>query len=190
MATDSNWNAQPVRSGQSSTPPVLESPIVRFWILMMSCFCLLGAFVFAGVMVHTFRKMRESERWPTVKGTVTDVRIEEEGFNRFRTEVSYDYVVAGELFMGDRIKHAKVVHNDRESALKYLDGLAKGQTVDVHYDPATPRESVLRTGISTNELGWVIVSPLMIGIGIAGLVTLRRTKEGPTKRVPLPSPFE
>ena len=99
--------------------------------------------------------------WPTVEGALTSVGLEKirkaasnigHGNNPkvtfYKPRISYSYEVQGARFIGNRVQFGmpkrESVKLRGEQAIR---GFSVGQTVRVHYDPRTPKESVLETGV-------------------------------------------
>jgi len=121
----------------------------------------LGVLFFAQAFT---RMVRQATRWPVVRGTVLDSGTQEvaavinDGYRtHYRSLVLYRYTVSGREYQGDRIAIGVVISSTlpwlvRQRSAKYRPGM----TVDVHYNPAGPGESVLNANSKWHYLPWCI----------------------------------
>jgi hypothetical protein len=103
-------------------------------------------------------------RRPTVDGTVTaaDVQARWTGHGTDHVpHVAYRYVVAGVTYTCTRFWWIEHCYDDEQAARKALRGLTVGNGVRVRYDPANPRDAVVRVQ-SGRVLSIIIWWPLQI----------------------------
>jgi Protein of unknown function (DUF3592) len=122
--------------------------------------------VFAGAV-------RRACAWPVTQGRITAADVEgyrarhdsESGHRRsrilFKPGVTYTYEVDGRRYAGDRLTMGATVSASfpgfaRRIAARY----PVGGTVDVHYNPLDPGESVLRPRSVLHHLLWMIAAAL------------------------------
>jgi len=113
--------------------------------------------------------------WPTVEGKITasgidtpeNTRRGERSSETCVVRIGYAYEVDGYRFTGDRVTFGSV---DRSSSAYALDTRLRylmGATVEVHYNPDSPSDSVLDT--STTLWSWLM---LFIGVGMVFVLVL------------------
>jgi hypothetical protein len=103
--------------------------------------------IMAGRM--SIRRAADSEKWPVVQGVVLETSVaavREEGRQRFRPSVRYNYEVDGKRYEGSRLQWASEGFRKFTRARRLLDRYRTGNTVKVHYDPSRPATAVLLTG--------------------------------------------
>jgi hypothetical protein len=134
------------------------------------------AMVLVGLQ-HAARE-RASPGWPTTGGVVQSSSIEERrgrgGPTYYYPIVSYRYEVGGITFTGHQISYSPTSYSDPQSAQADANRYPEGSTVQVHYSPGEPWESVLEPGPA--EYPWIlpVVGGLLVVIGAAGLIQLWR----------------
>jgi hypothetical protein len=118
-----------------------------------------------------FQKMvRDACKWPTTRGKIIATEVEEyvprfdgDTDNRrprtmYKPSVLYTYEVNGRQYQGDRVTMGTKVSATlpivaRRLAARY----PVGAEVDVHYNPKSPGESVLKPRSVTHWLLWIVV---------------------------------
>ena len=91
--------------------------------------------------------------WPTVDGVITRGEVEETSSRRsvsYKARVWYDYQVDGVDHQGDRIRRVEMARS-YDGALNRLRDFPVGSTVQVHYNPSRPSESLLEVGVSNES---------------------------------------
>ncbi|MHC5540007.1 DUF3592 domain-containing protein [Singulisphaera rosea] len=152
------------------------SPLVRFGRTLGAIIIIAAAPVSGYFLGQAFLTARASVNWPTVPGVLTQAKVRDPGIGGFHADVVYIYTVAGRQFAGTRIRASDGEHKQREGAEQALRGLAPGQQVTVHYDPADPGRSLLQTGAGFQEYAQLFVPVGMLSYGIYLLVSLRRSR--------------
>lgn len=148
----------------SSVPNVAEAPFVTACV---------GFALVSALFIYAFQQAgARAPVWPTVQG-----RIETSGIREYhasdsnehsqvrtfyRADVTYCYDVAGVRYTGDKVSSVGTsgAASDaaaRRSAAKY----PAGQTVEVHYNPDNPAESVLEPRIRLLWLLWMIPAAML-----------------------------
>lgn len=152
-----------------------ESPIVRFGIWMGALLMLISAPVSGYFLLQIFLKAKASQTWPSVPGVITKAEVADK-FGRFQADVSYTYTVDGRNLVGSRIRASDGEFNVRDGAVQALQGLAKGQQVNVYYDPSNPGYSLIQPGAGFQEYALLVVPFVMVGIGLTLIYRLRKTR--------------
>jgi hypothetical protein len=114
--------------------------------------------IFAPRLWHEFQDSRHSRSWPSVEGSLDEVRIKEvEQTERFkdgssRTNYSYQlvarysYRVGGVSYGGSRIKVGGKNYGTEQKALDAMREYQRTKEISVYYDPSNPSSSVLEPG--------------------------------------------
>ena len=107
-----------------------------------------AAYSFA-LMQGEIEQARLSRDWPAAAGTLDAINVEKRyvyrvGY-RYIVTVNYSYVVAGRRYTGDRLAFAPRLLAEGDELNRVTDKYKVNQPVTVHYNPATPEESVLET---------------------------------------------
>lgn len=137
---------------------------------------LTGFGLVATLFASAFQKMvRDAARWPTVKGTIIANDVESfrqlsadsDGIGRQRTfykpSILYRYIVNGHEFQGDRVTMGVVISATLPGVANRLARrYPVGTEVDVHYNPTSPGESVLRPRSMTHYLLWIVVIGIFV----------------------------
>lgn len=141
----------------------------------------------------------EAERtgkWPTTTGTVTesysrlfeDYDVQAGSSHWFEPVVSYEYTVAGTRYSSSGVYQKEVMYFLESDLDRLLSRFRVGATVDVHYSPGDPSQSVLIPGHAPSfrtyllpALAFNILVPLAVALAIwviGGLVCLARCALG------------
>ena len=119
------------------------------------------------------RVVRQACAWPVVRGRIAAAEVEayrdrhevdsvsRRARIRYKPGVTYTYEVNGRRYSGDRLTIGVIVSASfpglaRRTAAKY----PVGSEVDVHYNPRSPGESVLRPRSVLHHLLWVVAAAL------------------------------
>jgi hypothetical protein len=131
-----------------------------------------AAMIIAGLYLSTFgRKTRGFTRTP---GRVLVSHVDEipapaeEGGPRFRSVIRYTYEARGRTYESEHVSvgsSAGAASSDPEEARRWVERYPAGSDVDVWFDPADPRRSVLVRGVSTPQ----VVAAVAIGLALIGL---------------------
>ena len=119
----------------------------------------LGLFLFG---FFQYWKVRRSQSWPSVPGTVTGTSIrrdesrDEDGIDvTYVPVVEYQFAVGETWFRGNRLRFDDRGYGSRKKAQEALAGFPVGTPVAVFYNPHKPSQCVLerkQTG------GWVVMA--------------------------------
>ena len=89
--------------------------------------------------------------WEPVDGIVTNSYVssssDSEGGTTYCLHVSYEYVVDGISYDGDRVSYSSE-HSCNSWSQNADDDYPEGEEITVYYDPSNPSESVLEPGLS------------------------------------------
>ena len=132
---------------------------------------MLGAWVVA-MLVRSLRLGRASLQWPHTQGTVTNSLVKRElsgpgGGYSYVPLITYTYEVDGAAYEGNTFTY-RGINAKKKIATKIVEGLPKGQLVDVYYDPSEPSRAVLLPGASTSS--YVIGFAIAVFIAVVGLL--------------------
>ena len=153
------------------------SPIVRFGFGLAAFFFVIGGPLSGYFLTKIFLEARASANWPSVAGTLTKAEVRDTGVGRYCADVAYLYRVGANEFTGSRIRASDGEYNFRDGAVQALGALKVGQIVPVYYNPAEPRQSVLRPGAGFQEYILLLVPIVMFAIGIWAYRLLWRTRQ-------------
>jgi Protein of unknown function (DUF3592) len=165
------------------------SPIIRLrWIIVAIAFTV-AAPVSGFFLTRIFLEARASAHWPAVPGVVTHAEVVPIGEikRKYRTEVSYQYAVAGVDRQGSRIRTSDGEWDSLDAARSALGTLATDARVMVYYDPADPSRSVLEAGVGFQETALLIVPIFMLAIGVFAWWLLIRDLSRRNGPPPLPA---
>ena len=148
-------------------------------------FPLLAGGVFAvlgiGLLIFGWRERKEAkatEAWPTVNGTITSSRLDQntrterrEGRTYTHTSyapvVEYTYEVGGKTYQGNHISPGAAMSYDLGTAQNIVNRYQPASAATVHYDPTNPMQAVLETQTKGGNL-FVIVGGVFAVLGVVG----------------------
>lgn len=123
--------------------------------------------VFFLIFSSTLKSNKISQSWPRTPGIITTSHVEKrkvarmggrhglQHLVRYIPFIKYSYTVNGINYEGERIGYG-INQSAFESAPKrWVKRFPKQSIVQVHYDPATPQESVLVTGTINDIAGFI-----------------------------------
>ena len=124
-------------------------------------------------------KLRQSERWGQVTGTITESQVQVdptiEGPPCHWCDVAYEYVVNNRSYLGKRIEfgqHAFILVKKAEKHLRSHYPL--NARIPVYYDPQNPAEAVLVRHVYHGTLWfWIGIASLVFGV-VGGIVSIVR----------------
>jgi hypothetical protein len=143
---------------------------------------LLAPIVLAGVWLLAYgmrqrRRAEESNRWSTTKGRVLSSDVRRHAYKSkygknvwYTPEIEYEYSVSGTSFNSRRITFGSASFNTEQGAESFLQQLVGGDAIQVHYDPANPKNAVLVAGQAPHSLAFtfagaaLMVFPLLLAI--------------------------
>lgn len=146
-------------------------------ILIIAVLILIGAiFMYKALKVRVTSKF--AKQWPITKGSVTSCEVKEDVLrsstgnivNVYYIEISYDYLVNGNPYTGNRITFGSP-HYDYQSASLINERFAVGKEIDVYYDQNNPAESVL-VPYSKHAMRSMVPGIFFLAVGIVSLVIL------------------
>ncbi len=126
------------------------------------------ALIGAGLLAYGFyqrSKVRASQSWPQVMGTITKAEIlldrgpDSSGYS---IVVLYDYTVDGVRHTGKRIGFSQRSTSRKKRAQERLDRYPVNSTVPVFFDPANPTDAVLVREYPDATLLTVLGSGLLV----------------------------
>jgi hypothetical protein len=147
-------------------------------VLLSLCFMAAGI----ALAVWGFRNLataRESNSWPTVRGTITASRVvrnvehytDSDHHRRTRVvyhpQVRYRYAVDGQTFSGSRVTMGDYSSSSKRRARKICVHYPAGSSCKVFYDPDQPESAVLKAGMSFGTILPPVMGVLFALIGVA-----------------------
>ena len=153
---------------------------------MGSTYAIVGVvFVFTGLIFFIVGlinqgKVKKAQAWPVASGTVVSTEIKQHkstqktGRSGYRTTttyepvVNYSYTVGGQPYSGKRLNYGGF-QGAELAAQNKIGQYPQGSTVQVHYDPGKPQNSVLEVSADAGKVYW-IVGIIFLVIGIAGFL--------------------
>ena len=120
------------------------------------------------------RKLDSRPDWPTVQGTVLSLETSESlihrvGEDTLKVSVTFEYAVGGQNYSGEQQWDegcGEVVGECRRARERYRLQYLEGAPVPVYYNPADPRDAVVRTHFGW-PVGWLV---LAIASGVVGVL--------------------
>ncbi len=156
-----------------------NSLFVTFLIPLLAggVFAVLGI----GLLIFGWRereKAKATEAWPTVNGTITSSRLDQntrterrEGRTYTHTSyapvVEYTYEVGGKTYLGNHISPGAAMSYDLGTAQNIVNRYQPASAATIHYDPANPMQAVLETQAKGGNL-FVIVGGVFAVLGVVG----------------------
>ena len=100
---------------------------------------------------------KASLHWCPVQGTVVDAWFDEDSWDdddgySVSVHLVYDYVVSGRRYRSKRLTYRPTRGIGQPEAYALLQGLRRGQPVDVRYDPEDPQRAVVLPGTDNDNL--------------------------------------
>jgi len=133
------------------------------------------AMVFVGL--HHVALGRASPGWPTTNGIVQSSSVDARRARNshsytYYLVVSYSYHVNGVSYTGHQIRYGSTSYNSVEGAQEDANRYGEGTTIQVHYRPEDPSESVLEPGLASPNIAWILpgVGGLFLLIGVCGFI--------------------
>lgn len=127
-----------------------------FQVLIPPAFMVAGSFILLKCL-QDYLKGRATHTWPKIQGIVVESRIEEKGsageFN-YKPVVTYEYKVDGTSFKSSNlmIGGQYLTNGSYFQAEKITGEFPLGRVVDVIYNPANHKDSVLQEGFYTKSV--------------------------------------
>ncbi|SIO65165.1 Protein of unknown function [Singulisphaera sp. GP187] len=143
--------------------------------LIMMFMCPGFLIVFAGQT----KQQIESNRWPSVEGTIDGAFPKEtltaKRTTRYAGRVAYHYTVGGQRYSSDLTDLGPGTwHDTQVEALKDVNQYEPGMTVPVFYDPHDPKIGVLQKGMPRVHLVLLVLLSLLTVVStIASFFTIR-----------------
>jgi Protein of unknown function (DUF3592) len=128
----------------------------------------------AGLQARRIALGRASLQWPTVEGAVLDVRFDEKTYRAedggettaYSAHLQYQYFVKGKRHLSRRFTYRPVRGLGQLEAYTLLQGLYRGRSVTVHYDPQRPDRAVVLPGTDDGNLwrlrGWIAATAVSL----------------------------
>ena len=114
----------------------------------------------------------QTKNWPFTEGVIisaTAQRIDHDK-ERYIIDVNYEYKLAGKAFNGHNISGTKVMYT-RSEINKELENYVPDTKVHVFYQPSSPKNAYLKTGIDN---GLYILWLAAVGMCIFSIIKLRK----------------
>jgi hypothetical protein len=115
-----------------------------------------AALVLVAWIAWVGRMARASTRWPATQGRVLEVWFDEvrddDIGDSFVPRIRYAYAVRGRSYVGHRLRYRVAPLRDHRESMHALRDIAKGDAIQVHYDPDRPQRAVLFPGADAGNL--------------------------------------
>jgi hypothetical protein len=124
-------------------------------------FIIVGGFTgFVGV--RSLLRAKASSSWPTAQGVIVSSSVERhhsrdsDGHDRttYHAEVFYEFTVDGTVYNGNKVAYGDYGSGNPSHARKIVNKYPKDKSVEVHYMPEDPGESILEPGVKAQA--WFI----------------------------------
>lgn len=156
------------------------SPLESLGVLAPICFPV-AAYYLAWMNVE-IEESRLSRGWPSAAGRVLSQSLEKKwiGYQGVLhiLNVTYSYEIDGRAFTGERLAFAPRLLKPGATLDALVRKYQPGASIDVHYDPQFPLESVLETGDElARQRNWKVVglfaAPFAITVLVAFIIAVR-----------------
>ena len=141
---------------------------LRVAYLVAGIFLVCAAGFTAYASSRSLVEARASTHWPTVPGRITSAKtvfiVGRHGSSG--PDIRYTYAVGGRQFAGSRLEVVTYSANTSYASDAVAE-FQEGAEVPVHYDPAHPGSSVLRTGANWVAYAIPVLSIVLIVFGAA-----------------------
>lgn len=148
------------------------------WIVGIFAAVIMGVIILA--LVVKMREVKKAQSWQTTTGRITHSKVrpvKQRGDHhenvRNQPSVSYEYIVHGKRFTGERISLAEIIPESDIEVI--LERYPVGAQVTVYYDLSDPKQSVLERAIP-QDFGKGLASVFALFGGGAVLVLLTISK--------------
>lgn len=98
--------------------------------------------------LRLFRRARASRAWPATEGRILSSQAQNFGRGGAATLVYYAYSVDGRTFTGKRLRFAPPMSLSYDAAQAELVNYRPGSSIQVHYNPVAPDDSVVEPGVA------------------------------------------
>jgi hypothetical protein len=169
----------------NAAPPV---KIISSLILLVFGILWCGFLVFIDKgTVRSLRLHFHAKTFPATGGTITKSEVKvssrSNGQQSYRAEIAYGYTADGRKWAVPRRAFGDFYRlNGRKQAEQLTAAMPEGKTVTVYFDPASPGESVLGTGLQSQHLLFALfVAPfhlVSLGALVSGVSRLVRRIRG------------
>jgi len=123
------------------------------------------------------KQSRDALSWPQTKGHMIEASLAIDHLPKFidtrqdparwyGTEVRYEYTVADQMYVSDRLSFDYGGNRNPKEALKVLHKYRQHHEVPVYYNPKDPNESVLEPGNVDNVYLLLVIGGLLAFMGI------------------------
>lgn len=150
-------DGSPGPSGQSETPP-------RFRWLIISLLLCVASILVEFLTVGQFLALRAIESWSTTKGIIKHSDLQPNAINsNFTAQIKYEYTVAEKQHLSSSVRVEGTTFDSKAKAVEITQRFPVNSDVLVYYNPQSPSESFLETGV-----GWTnyvtIISPVIFSL--------------------------
>lgn len=156
-------------------------PEVTVILLIFAGLMLVVAMIFGGIALHRNRLLRASQNWLPTDGEVVKTHITAKLSKRHRyryyPHVTYAYQVNKKRYKSERLHFGEDFNSTSRARVEgFLEQYPVGMPVQVYYDLANPKQSVIERATPDTRGYWVaaggwLVTALMVVALVAGLQT-------------------
>lgn len=93
------------------------------------------------------QRARASRTWPATEGRISSSQAQTFGRGGKAILVYYEYSVNGQAYTGKRLRFAPPLNLSFEAAQAALLNYRPGSSIQIHYNPASPNDSVVEPGV-------------------------------------------
>lgn len=150
----------------------MESETSVVWPLL----CVVLAAGWFGWCLRAYRFGEASRHWPRVQGTIIELWHDESfdedapGHVTFSSHMRYTYVVSGRMHRSKRFAFRPTYGLRQQDAYAMLRGLRRGQSIDVHYDPAQPSRAVVIAGAGRDNAEQLVFTGVLLLAAVGWLL--------------------
>ncbi|MDE1861211.1 MAG: DUF3592 domain-containing protein [Candidatus Micrarchaeota archaeon] len=154
--------------------------------LLKSILVLMGVVLIVPGFIGTYLGY-QSMNWPTAQGVVTHSSISIGQYCRatcsptYAPNITYNYSVQGVRYAGHLVSLDLVQGSvgSYGSVSSIVSQYPQGSNVAVHYNPSSPAEAVLATGISIESLAMLVIGIILTAVGVYSLFLPRKYSGNP-----------
>lgn len=138
------------------TPELINATLI---IVFSSAFAIFGLVIMVYSVWSGFAAY-QAKSWPAVTGRVLEAECKDAGENATALYIKYEYTIAAQRYVNDRETFGIGI------AGQCFAGYSTGESIAVFYDPADPKESVLKPGVYRPAWFSIIGGLLFMAFGI------------------------
>ena len=154
--------------------PTSKKPIITVFTIFL---VILAAWLTYSIIGVT--KAIETKKWPTVKATVLSsevIRVSSKGSSQFKPVIRYSFKIDTAEYTSDQYSSTSA-RGSSEWAKELIGQYPDNKGITVHYNPADPKESVIETGLQSDNYWMTILSAFFFIVVSLAFIKQLKTKQ-------------